>query len=84
MKYLVLLLVIALVFMLMGVKRRGPQQNQASRPGTGAGPKASIEMVRCAECGLHLPESEALPGRGGQFCCAEHRSRFEARHRDVQ
>jgi uncharacterized protein len=36
-------------------------------------------MVACAECGTHLPQGEALPGRGGHFCCAEHRARHEAR-----
>lgn len=36
-------------------------------------------MVRCAECGTHLPESEALPGRGGHFCGAAHRAAHEAR-----
>lgn len=35
-------------------------------------------MLRCAHCGVHLPASQSLPGRGGVFCCAEHRERFEA------
>jgi len=30
-------------------------------------------MVRCAQCGLHLPESEALSYQGKYFCCREHR-----------
>jgi uncharacterized protein len=33
-------------------------------------------MVACAQCGLHLPKSEALPGtRGDWYCCKEHRQR---------
>jgi uncharacterized protein len=36
-------------------------------------------MVRCDECGMHLPADEALPGKGGVFCSGEHRTRFEAR-----
>lgn len=45
-----------------------------------APPSAMPEsMLRCAECGLHLPASQALPGRGGSFCSAEHREAFEAR-----
>ena len=81
MKYLVLVLVIGLVAFLLGFKGR-----VAPRPksGSGASSKAPLEMVRCAECGMHLPEFEALPGRGGQFCSVEHRSRFEARQRDGQ
>lgn len=81
MKYLVLLLVIGVVFMLLGVKRREPQQRNGAKSGKGAGSASTVEMVRCAECGMHLPEFEALPGRGGQFCSAEHRTRFETRQR---
>jgi uncharacterized protein len=33
-------------------------------------------MVRCAECGVHLPVSEALVDpSGASFCCEEHRAR---------
>ncbi len=84
MKYLVLVLVIGVVAFLLGFKGRGAPRANAPRSGSGASPKAPVEMVRCAECGMHLPEFEALPGRGGQFCSAEHRSRFEARPRDGQ
>lgn len=58
------------------------KQQQRGRPAEpppqpkGAEPEA---MVRCAECGLHLPVSQTLPGRGGVFCSEEHRGRFEAR-----
>jgi uncharacterized protein len=37
-------------------------------------------MLSCAQCGLHLPRDEALPGRGGMFCSAAHRSAYEAAH----
>ena len=30
-------------------------------------------MVRCAQCGLHLPEAEAISDQGLYFCCEEHR-----------
>jgi uncharacterized protein len=33
--------------------------------------------VRCAHCGVHLPRSEALPGRGGLFCGPSHRAEHE-------
>ncbi len=42
-------------------------------------PKEPEAMVRCVECGLHLPATQALPGRGGAFCSAEHRATFEQR-----
>lgn len=40
-------------------------------------------MVRCAQCGIHLPRSEALLSADGRtFCCAAHRdqARDQAGH----
>lgn len=39
----------------------------------------SERMVQCAQCGVHLPESEAVGGEGGFFCCNEHRLATRAR-----
>lgn len=39
--------------------------------------KKSESMVQCAQCGLHLPRSEALVGKGGIFCDEPHRRIFE-------
>jgi len=30
------------------------------------------DMVRCHQCGLHLPAADAIAGRQGSYCCAEH------------
>jgi uncharacterized protein len=30
-------------------------------------------MVSCAQCGVHLPESEAIQKDGKHYCCEEHR-----------
>lgn len=38
-------------------------------------PDATEPMVRCAQCGIYLPESEALHNASGDvFCCEEHRN----------
>ena len=34
---------------------------------------AGEDMVRCAQCGLHLPKSESVPSESAFYCCAEHR-----------
>lgn len=34
------------------------------------------KMVRCAQCGVHLPQSESLAVEGRFFCCAAHRNEF--------
>ena len=38
-----------------------------------ASTRSTKDMVRCAQCGLHLPESEAIAYQGRHFCCQEHR-----------
>lgn len=40
-----------------------------------AAPPAQLEedMVRCVQCGVHLPRSEAILSRDEFFCCDEHR-----------
>lgn len=76
MKYLLLLLLLAGLFFVLGAKRARPREPESRKP---APPPPPRDMVRCAECGMHLPADEALPGLGGVFCSAEHRASFEAR-----
>jgi len=33
---------------------------------------ASEDMVRCAHCGVHLPESESIVNEGDFFCSDKH------------
>ena len=45
----------------------------------GAAPEAprkmldAEQMVACAHCGLHVPESEGVRGNGALYCSDEHR-----------
>ncbi len=32
------------------------------------------DMVRCAQCGVHLPKRESVMGSGRYYCCDAHRS----------
>lgn len=75
----VLLLVALLVAVVLWWKhqKRGKGGSEVS-PGA-AEVREPEAMLRCAECGLHLPASQSLPGRGGAFCSAEHRQQFESR-----
>jgi uncharacterized protein len=76
MKYLLLFILLAVVFSkLTGRRNERPAQRKPAAP---AAPKA---MVSCALCGVHLPQDEALPGRGGVFCSAAHRAEFEGQDR---
>lgn len=76
MKYLLLLVVLAVLFFMLSARRSRPSEPEARKPQPPAPPQA---MLRCAECGMHLPADEALPGKGGVFCSAAHRTSFEAR-----
>jgi uncharacterized protein len=77
MKYLLLLALLALLIFIIGFRRGRPREPEVrSKPRS---PEAPKTMLRCAECGMHLPADESLPGKGGVFCSAGHRNSFEAR-----
>ena len=80
MKFLLFVMaVLVLLWLLRGSLRRlrRPPPPPAARPAPDEGP---LPMLSCAQCGLHLPRDEALPGRGGVFCGAAHRSAYEQAH----
>ena len=77
MKFAILVLaVLVLLWMLRG-SLRGRGTPPRSRPPADEPPQP---MLACAQCGVHLPRDEALPGRNGVFCGAEHRAAFERAH----
>jgi uncharacterized protein len=80
MKVLVTLIAVFVLFWLVrsSIRRmRGPAPPPAAQ--SAPAPQA---MIACAQCGVHLPANEALPGRGGVFCGAAHRAAFEEAHRE--
>ena len=70
---LFLLAVLALLWLLRGSARR-------VRGGKPPAAPPALPMATCAQCGLHLPPDEALPGKGGVFCGEAHRIEFERAH----
>lgn len=46
------------------LNRRTSSLTQKARTGT---------MVRCIECGLHIPETEAVKRGDNYYCCPQHR-----------
>ena len=75
MKYLVLLIVLAVV---VGVWRsRRPPSSGPEK----AAPRAPVlpqDMVACSHCGVHVPRAEALMLGQHAYCCAEHRRQHSA------
>jgi uncharacterized protein len=76
MKYLVLILVVVGVLWLVKLGTTTARGSRRSAP-SAARPPAIEDMVSCSRCGVHLPRSEALPGRGGLFCGEAHRAEHE-------
>lgn len=69
MSKLILLLILGLLAYLVfkGITRAS-RSNRKDAP-----PRSPERMVVCAQCGVHLPESEALESEGRNFCSEEHR-----------
>jgi uncharacterized protein len=81
-KFIVLL---AVVFLIVWLVRGGRPGRSVPPPPSAPPPPANAAaapdtIVSCAQCGLHLPKTDALPGRGGVFCGEAHRSAFEREH----
>jgi len=68
------------VFVLLWLVRSSVRRMRAPPPPAAREAPAPQAMLTCAQCGVHLPANEALPGRGGVFCGAAHRAAFEEAH----
>lgn len=83
MKYLVLLLVlaVALAWVSLGRRRRPPEvpppkpaPGPAKEPATATKATPAARMLACTHCQVHLPESDALFDASGRpFCSEAHR-----------
>lgn len=76
MKLLLLLGVLLLGVWLWRSGRSGSAKRASKRPPPAAEPRQA-DMVRCLHCSVHLPTSEAVPGRLGPYCNLEHRQLAE-------
>lgn len=64
-RLLFLLAIIVVVYLLLrSMRRRAPRQDA---------PATAEEMVRCAQCGVHLPKSESIMANGNFYCSDAHR-----------
>lgn len=73
-KYIVLAAAVALLYWLV----RSALRRAAGRRG-GSRPSVTEDMVRCAQCGIHLPRGESLMTRGEVFCSTEHQQQYSDR-----
>jgi uncharacterized protein len=75
MKLLLVLLVVLVGVWLWRTNRQSDPKLKRQTPK--AAPKP-LDMVRCALCSIHVPSAEAIQGKKGLYCCADHRQRAES------
>jgi len=64
---------IAVVYWLLKSYSRQPTQESK--------PETSEDMVRCSQCGVHLPKSESILSGGEFFCSDAHRRERSERNK---
>lgn len=66
MKYLLLVIGLVVVYWLFKAHKIKARRRSST-------PSAGEDMVRCAQCGVHLPRSESLASNEAYYCSSEHR-----------
>lgn len=73
MKYLLVLIVVIAAISIWRSKRRVETPKRPTAAPASA-PRQLQNMLSCAHCGLHFPQSDAIMGANAQpYCCVEHR-----------
>lgn len=75
-KLLVLIVVVLAAFALLKALAGAKRGSRPDSPRAGSRPAPGERMVPCGQCGVNVPESEALAAGGRFFCCDEHRRQF--------
>ena len=65
----IILLVLGLLFAYWILRSYRRRVDRREEQGRAAGPE---DMVRCAQCGVHLPRSESVTTQGSFYCSADH------------
>ncbi|MDD5403746.1 MAG: PP0621 family protein [Sulfuricella sp.] len=73
-KILLLAAGVWLIYALLKKYARGVERDERAAPPS----PVEEDMVRCAQCGVHLPKSESILSRGEFFCSDEHRRQHQA------
>ena len=71
-------LLLFFIFMVLLWQWRHAREQKVSQVKRKNGPPAGVvNMVACAQCGMHLPATEAVKGTKGLYCSAAHRQARE-------
>ena len=74
MKFLLVLLVVLIGFYVW----RSSRAQRAKPPRDAAVVPGVVDMVPCAQCGVHCARDEAVVGKAGVYCTTQHRSLSES------
>jgi uncharacterized protein len=74
MKFLLVLAVVLVAFWIWRSNRAADRPPSQRR---GPDPTKAIDMVVCKVCGVHCPKTDAVAGRLGMYCTAQHRGQAE-------
>lgn len=77
MKYLLVIAVVMVAFWIWRNNRRAESAERTAQRPAPRPPGQPVTMVACRTCGTHLPQTEAVTGREGFYCSADHRQRLE-------
>lgn len=64
--FFIIAVAVVVYLLIKSFRRNTPQQDQA----------VTEDMVRCLQCGVHVPKGESVQDQGQNFCCAAHRDAF--------
>ena len=67
---MLLAIVVAIVWLFRSYGKKAAEQDKSATQ------NSTEDMVRCAQCGVHLPKSESILSGGNYFCSAAHRDVF--------
>ena len=74
MKFVLLVLLVLIGVLLW--RNRQPTERPVEKRTRQPDP-APLEMVRCSLCSVHIPAADAVQGKSGPYCCADHRQDAE-------
>jgi uncharacterized protein len=70
-----LLVLLVLIGVLLWRNRQPPQDAAEKKVDTPN--HEPLDMVRCTLCSVHIPVADAVQGKNGPYCCADHRQHAE-------
>ena len=67
-----LVLVVAAIWLIVHRLKHPSPRSRVTRTSRKDRPPDSMPMLRCARCGVYIPQAEAVTAHGQTFCSREH------------